>query len=525
MRLISVTAGIAVAVLALTGCTGGGSPDGEVVDGGTFVLGLPSDPGNLDPQASAASGLLQATLLAYDSLLSIDLDGNINSQLATDWGVEGNTVNLTLHEGITCSDGSSFTSEDVVANLEWVGNPENESPMLGVFLPVGAVATAQSETELTIELAAASPFVLNGLAVLPLVCGSAIDDREPMAAETHGTGPYVLTEIAQGDHYVYELRDDYTWGPDGATSATEGLPDEVVLRIVANETTAANLLLSGELNSAVVRGSDAARLEAAGLFVSETPAILGEMWFNQSADRVMNDINVRLALTKALNLDELAKVLTSGKGGPGTAFAVAAPAACVGDSVSAVLPEFDVEEAGELLDDAGWLLGSDGIRSKDGSPLEMNFVHGAIMGAGGAAAAELAVQTWTELGAKVTSRVQEETVLIETIFGTGDWDVAWLPLNISSPDQLVPFASGPAPAEGGSNFAQVDNADYLAGVERATQLPGAEGCDEWLDAESALVRDADIIPFANQSGLTFGAGATFVTYGQIAPMSIRMEAN
>src|SRR5690554_10252 len=522
MRLISIAAGVSVAVLALTGCTGGESPGGA--DSSTFTMGLSADPGNLDPQASAASGLLQATLLAYDSLLSIDSSGTISSQLATDWSLDGATVNLTLGENITCSDGAPFTAEDAAANLAWVGNPENQSPMLGVFLPAGAVATAVSETELTIELGAPSPFVLNGLAMLPMVCGNAIDDRSVLAAETHGTGPFVLTEAAQGDQYVYELRADYEWGPGGLSSATDGLPEKVVIRVVSNETTAANLLLSGELNAAAIIGSDSGRLDAAGLFRSETPVIAGQMWFNHSADRLMGDKTLRLALTHSLDLEQIEKVTTSDKGEPGTTFAVSDPVACVGDSVSGALPEFDVDAAAALLDDAGWKAGADGVRTKNGEPLTVTFIQDASMGAGGAAAAELAVQAWTALGVQVTSRVQEETVMIETVFGTGDWDVAWLPLNISSPDQLVPFASGPAPADGGSNFAQVDNADYIAGVEGAANLPGADGCDEWLDAESTLVRDANIIPFANQLGLTYGSGAEFTTNGQIVPLSIRMAS-
>ena len=48
-----------------------------------------------------------------------------------------------------------------------------------------------------------------------------------------GTGPYELTEAVPGDHYTYQIRDGYTWGPNGATTAEEGMPDTVVMKIVA----------------------------------------------------------------------------------------------------------------------------------------------------------------------------------------------------------------------------------------------------------------------------------------------------
>ena len=103
---------------------------------------------------------------------------------------------------------------------------------------------------MTLKLAAPAPFVLNGLASLPIVCPGGMDDRKSLAQATAGTGPYELTEAAPGDHYTYQIRDGYTWGPNGATTATEGMPDTIVMKIVQNETTSANLLLSGDLNAA-----------------------------------------------------------------------------------------------------------------------------------------------------------------------------------------------------------------------------------------------------------------------------------
>src|ERR1051325_11226061 len=93
-------------VVALAGCgSGTGTPGGGgVVEGGTFTLGLSSDPGNLDPQLGAGTSLFTVTQFAYDPLVSVDgTTGKIGSQLATEWAVDGTTVTLTLGEGITCA--------------------------------------------------------------------------------------------------------------------------------------------------------------------------------------------------------------------------------------------------------------------------------------------------------------------------------------------------------------------------------------------------------------------------------------
>jgi len=493
-------------------------------DSGTFTMTLSADPGNLDPQSAPTSVLFQTSKFAYDSLLSMaPEDGSIQSQLATDWSVDGTTVQLTLGDGITCSDGSPLTATDVVANLDYVADPANQSPFLGTYYPAGATAKADDAARtVTITLASPAPFVLNGLSDLPIVCASGMADRTKLASATQGTGPYVLTEAVPGDHYSYALREGYAWGPNGARTDVAGMPATVVLRIIENPSTAANLLLTGDVNSAAVTGPDAQRVAAQGLFTVDTGALFGEMWFNHNEGRSTADAAVRMALTQAADLTQVGQVLTAGQGSPATTFATLAPVACPGDSISAVLPAFDATAAGAALDAAGWTLGADGTRSKDGAPLSVTFLHDTSAGAAGQGAAELATQQWTALGITIVDKAQTGAATQETLFGTGDWDVAWITLNVSSPDQLVPFLSGPGMAAGGANFSGIANTDYDAAVTTAAAMPGTEGCPTWLEAESHLVAAADVVPFANSVVQTFGNGAEFAISGSLIPTSIRM---
>jgi peptide/nickel transport system substrate-binding protein len=527
MRLVRTVAGACVAGTVLTACGGGGGNggggDGDVASGGTFTMATSADPGNLDPQLSAASGLFQLSHFAYDSLVGSNADGKIVSGLAKDWKVDGTTVTLTMNDGITCADGSPFTAKDAADNLTWIADENNQSPFLGVFVPAGVTAEASDDTTLTLTLAGPAPFVMNGLAGVPMVCASGMEDRSVLAEETRGTGPYELTEAVPDDQYTYTKRDGYTWGPDGAGTDTKGLPDEIVVRIIQNETTAANLLLSGELNASQIVGPDAERLDKAGLFSTTVTAVLGDMWFNQAEGRPGADPAVRQALTQAVDLDQLAKVVSSGRGGPGTQLAASSPPACDGDAVSGNVPDNDLDAAKKLLDDAGWKPGPDGIRAKDGTPLAMTFTYDTGMGTGGSAGSELVNKAWKDLGVDVTTSPKDETAVVDTIFSTGDWDISWVPVNVSSPDQMVPFLSGPA-APDGNNFAHIENADYDAKVAEAMTKNGAEGCDQWLDAEAALYRDADVIPFANQDLAYFGSGAKFGIVDVLQPTSIRMLA-
>ncbi len=493
---------------------------------GTFTMVLNADPGNLDPQSGVASSLFQASQFAYDSLVSVAADGSIKSQLATDWKVDGTTVTLTLGEGITCSDGSPLTATDVVANLDYLGNPDNKNALGATYYPAGATAKADDATRtITITLAAPAPFVLNGLSNIPIVCASGMADRTKLASTTAGTGPYVLSEAVPGDHYTYTVRDGYTWGPNGATTDTAGMPATVVLRIVENPSTAANLLLTGDVNAAAVIGPDAQRLEQQNLFAVDTNALLGEMWLNHAEGRSTADAAVRMALTQSVDLTQLQQVLSGGAGAPPTTFATLAPVACPGDSITAALPAFDATAAGAALDAAGWVAGADGLRQKDGKPLSVTLLHDTSAGTTGQAAAELATQEWSALGITVVDKATTGPATQEALFSTGDWDVAWVALNVSSPDQLVPYLSGPAVAAGGANFSGITNADYDAGVKAASAKPGTDGCPDWLGAESKLVAAADVVPFANTVVKTFGNGAEFAISGSLIPTSIRLAAS
>src|SRR5436305_2777949 len=126
-RTLGCAVGVCVAATALAGCGGTGSAAGS----DTFTFGMSSDPGNLDPQSAAGGNLYQMSYFAYDPLLSVDSAGVIQSELATAWHVDGQTVTLTLHKGITCSDGSAFTARTAADNVNYLADPKNSSPFTG----------------------------------------------------------------------------------------------------------------------------------------------------------------------------------------------------------------------------------------------------------------------------------------------------------------------------------------------------------------------------------------------------------
>jgi peptide/nickel transport system substrate-binding protein len=516
--------GLATALGALTGCGGGSDQDGSgggAGGGGTFVFASTSDPGALDPQLSAVSALFALNGFGYDSLVAVDDEGEIGSQLAESWNVDGTTATFTLRDGITCSDGSAFTASVAAENINWMANPENLSPYLGAFLPAGVTAEGDDSSRvLTLTLAGPAPFLLQGLADLSLVCKAGLDDRSKLAAGTSGTGPYELSEAVPEDHYTYKLREDYAWGPFGATAA--GLPATVTMRVIPDETTAANLLAAKEINQAMFFGSDVDRVTGEGYNAIAIPAVMGEVVYNQSEGHAAADPAVRMALTQAVDLEALQVALTSGRGSAATGLAVVPPVGCDYDAVKGNVPAYSAGAAASALEGAGWAKGADGIYAKDGQPLALTFVWDSALGTGGGAAAELAVQQWAAAGIKVEASELDAARVSEAMFATGAWDILWEPINLSYPDQIVGFMSGPSVAEGGTNFAAIKNADYDDLTAQAMETQGVEGCPVWQQAETALFKAADIVPFANQNAYAVSQGATMAYHGRIVPTSVKL---
>ena len=529
MKRIPTIAVVGALALAVAGCgdDSGSPPAGSdaLVDGATFTLVLGADPGNLDPHFTSQGTALQIGRFLYDSLVNIDETGETVAGLAETWEGTTTTATYTLRDNITCSDGTPLTASMVAENISFVGDPENASSRIGVFVPAGATATGDDAAgTVTVTSPAPDPFLDRNVGGLPIVCEKGMENRDLLTQGADGTGMFTVTEAVADDHYTLTRRKDYAWGPGDWNTDERGLPDTAVIRIVGNETTTANLLLANEVNAALVVGPEKQRLEAQQLFQRDAVAPLGELWFNQEAGMPGVDEAVRRALTQALDLGELGQVVASGAGQPATGL-VGPGGPCNQDTVGSNLPTTDVEAARSALDAAGWTAGPDGIRTKDGQPLSLEVYVPTSVGPGLPAGAELIQQRWRDVGVEATIRSVSDAEVGQLIIGgEGSWGATILPLTVSMPTQLVPFLSGPTPPDG-VNFASINNAEYAENVQAASAIAGAGGCDQWAAAEVALFQHVDIVPFVNSTAPFFGQGATFeLSQSSLTPSSIRMLA-
>ncbi len=500
------------------------SAAGPTTGSGNFTLAVTDDPGNLDPSMTVLSVTRLASDLAYDTLVHQDADGKFISGLADSWAIKGNAVTFTLHPGITCADGTTLTATDVKTNIDFVSDPKNKSPLTGVIVPAGLTTKAEdSAGTVTVTSPTPNAFLLTQFTGLFIVCKAGMADHKTLAQKTDGTGPWVLSQAVPNDHYTYTLNPNYTWGPGGGPMTGPGIPATVNLRVIANQSTTANLLLSGEVNMAAVTGADVDRLTGAGLKTLDTRAPLGETFFNENTGRPGADPQVRLALATGSDMNALMKVATNGKGVPSTGLVTIDPLPCGQDTVTGNLPAYDANKAKSILDAAGWVAGSDGIRAKDGKKLSIKFIYGQSGGDAVAAAAELLAEEWKALGADVKPSVITSTQLNDVLFSSGDWDAGWIPITVSLPSQLVGFLSGPAPA---TNFAHLNNATYTADTTKAAATGDlTASCALWNSAESALFKASDVVPMFDTVASTFlKNGTAQYSGGELVGTSIRLAS-
>jgi peptide/nickel transport system substrate-binding protein len=527
----ATAAAICAAVLSLAACAGssgtGGdqhTTTGQYASGQTLTMILPSDPGNLNPDFTSLNVTLQVDAFLYDSLIATASNGSLEPNLATTWQGSTTTASYTLRNGITCSDGTALTASDVAANINFVGNPKNASNAIGLFVPPGATATADNATgTVTVKSPEPDAFLARDVGGLPIVCPAGLANRQSLAEGADGTGMYTLTNAVAGSQYTLTLRKGYRWGPAGVTSDTKGVPAKVVLKVVSNMTTAANLLIAGQANIGEVLGQDEQRLRAQRLDEQDMTAPFGDLWFNEKPGLPGASAAVRRALTEAVQLSQLGQVVTSDTGTPATGLVAPSQDPCRGNTVGSTLPGYNLAAAKAALTAAGWVPGPGGIRVKDGTKLAMAVYYPTGVGAGMASGAELLQQDWAGLGVQVTLRGITDAELDTAIVGgQAAWGAGLIPLAVTVPSQLVPFVSGPTPPKG-TNFAYINNAAYAADVARAANQTDTAGCPDWNAAESALFQATDPVPFVDSATPTFAAGATFqLSQAWVMPSTIRM---
>ncbi len=523
LTLLVSTMAIAAAVL-VAGCGSSGSDSGTPIEDGTFNYGINYDPGaDFNPYTNLKT--LAIASLAYDSLLHTSPDGKVVAGLAEDWSSTADSATYTIREGVTCADGTPLDAANVAKAINFVADPGNGVAIVGLTLPLTTFhATAdEAKRSVTVKLAEPFSFTVEAFGRMSIVCPKGLEDPARLTEESVGSGPYVLTGITPGDQLTFERREGYAWGPRGTKSSKE-MPKRINVKIGANDTTAANLLQSGDLNAASVAGADAQRLQAQDFFEQPVREQYGMLAFNQREGRVLRDEALRAALVTGVDLDQLERVATGGIGSRATSFMPAEPNVCNDESIPGNLPEFDPAAAKKMLAEAGWVPGPNGILERDGEELNLaiHYESYGSLGTTVTSVMELLQQQLRDLGIASTLTGDDLNSSLNVLFTTGNWDLYWGQQQFQYPsDLLLSYSGNPPPT--GLNFTGVDNPEVEELAPQALAKPAEQSCPVWLEIEESMLRHLNLVPVAIAVVPVFGQDATFdVVGGILEPTTIRM---
>lgn len=401
------------AVLAATGALMGCASSGEASGSGSSIdssgrsqvvvaMNATSEPAaGFDPLVSWGCGehvhepLIQSTLVTTDEQL------NIVSDLATEYlcSDDGLVWTFTIRDDVLFTDGEPLTARDVAFTVNGVIQSSASEADLSM------VDTAVAVSDTVVELHLNKPYnaLLYTLAVLGIVPEHAYG--EGYGAKPIGSGRYVLERWDKGQQVVFASNPDYY----GTTPTMER-----VVVVFMDEDAALAAVQKGEVDIAYTYATHAHQafdgyelvayetVDSRGVSLPTVPSGQTKVLEGDIAYEMGNDVTCDLAIRRAINCgidrESMIEQVLDGYG----------KVACsVGDgmpwSSDDMQVDFDREQANRLLEEAGWLRGEDGVRSRDGVRAAFDIWYSSDDSVRQALANEFANQM-SELGLEVTPR-------------------------------------------------------------------------------------------------------------------------
>ncbi len=407
-RVISLLCMAALVVSLLLGCGGeseersGGSGDGDSV-----VIAL--DPGSepeagFDPAYGWGAGehvhepLIQSTLTVTNTDLTIGYD------LATGYSVseDGLTWQVTIRRDAKFTDGEPLTAEDVAFTY----NTVKETSSVNDFTMLDH-AEAADDTTVIFHMTRPFSIWLYTMAEVGILPEHAYDSAT-YGTEPVGSGRYILKQWDKGQQVILEANPDYYGEAPKMKQVTILFMEEDAAFLAAQSGQVDLAYTSATYSEEEVDGYTLAAYESVdnrGLnlpAVSETTDSEGRTLGNDFT----SDVLVRRAINIGVDRQEMIDHVLNGYGSPAYSVCDQLPWYNEASEVA-----YDPEGAAALLDEAGWVLGEDGVREKDGVQAKMNLLYSNGDSVRQALAADFADQ-------------MEELGIICTIEGVG-WDTAY----------------------------------------------------------------------------------------------------
>ena len=423
---------------------------------GTVRFDLAADPRSLNPlflTPDAASVEQQVARLAFEPFIDLDERGRPQPALLQEiptrrnggLSADGRTIRYRLREGAEWSDGRAVTADDVLFTLRAILDPRNPVRSHEGYDLIDRAEALGSRTVVFHLKHAWAPAVMTyfsyGFSPQFVLPAHILRAEVPLAraafnaAPNVGDGPFRFLFWHRGEGLAYVANPRYWRGrPAVPNLAIRMIPDPSTnLLLLRSGSLDWNLLAPAQL--AVVRGDPHIR------FVAVPTAVVAGIAFNTS-HRPLDDVRIRRALAMSIDRAAISRKITLGFY-PVTN--MIQPRFSWAFDPSVREPQYDPAAADTLYDLAGWRRGSDGVRRRAGSPLQLTYVQfpETATGVRVATAIQAALR---ERGVDLTIKSVSNAQLFlprTGVLATGGFDLAYVPWTMGAdPDDSSVLGCG-----------------------------------------------------------------------------------
>lgn len=492
-------------VLALSACAappapqaGGGDAGAASASGGQVVLIIPEEPATLNQYLAVAAIVRQVADATTAGLSVVDQNGDFQPVLAeaipsiADGTVSEDflTVTWKLRPGLLWSDGTPITSDDVKFTWEAVSNPDSGAVLSNNFEKIASIDTPDELTAVVnySEVNSAYPMQF-AYGLLPRHATgepNAMEkwdwNRAPVTA-----GAFVVSEWNAGDSIVMDRNPNYY---------LDGQPflDRLIFKVVPDPGAQMAMMIQGEgqvhLWPGATKEDYDVQVEGEGQ-LQEVPGQWNmALRFNLSQPfdddtgatpphPILGDLKVRQALAHAIDYDTIINDVNPGVSPATSPFAYGWYRCDIPRNYT-----FDQDKANALLEDAGWVMGSDGIRVASGAANAVDGTRLTLQMEGYTnfqplvKLEEALVEMWKAVGVEATIQNDDFSIIFGSLADgaprkTGNFDILIYDSSLSIDPQAtiaglfhsnaIPSADNPA----GANYSRWINADADAAIDLA----------------------------------------------------------
>lgn len=504
--------------------------DGEI-SSDYLVWNIGTEPKTWDPQLNTAADGGHVILNLYDGLVrdtqegikmasaeSYDLSANAD-------GVEDTVYTFHLRDGLKWSDGQPVTAHDFEFAWKRACSPEMASPYAFLitdyikgayeyFSGEGSredvAVKALDDKTLQVELKQPTAYFLNLVSFFTympcredMVSTGEGWEKDPAKCVTNGA--FTLEEYKVGSHLLLKKNENF-WNADNVKLAG------IKALFISDATTSLQGYEAGEINvTSTLPGEEIPRLLAEDPNFSSDPALgTNYLVFNMD-NEVVGDINVRKALSLAIDRKMLTEQILRNGSVPAAAFVAPTFKLSTGESMRAmdengnVMEEYEIDPYAAKVEEAQAYLAAAGYPNGEGFP-ELNLLYFEQSG-NEALIVEAVQQMWEKnLGIKVNLQVQEFAVYSNTI-RTPDWSIAYYGWSADYNDPMTMLALFTAeglnearwrykPYAGVPDDTTLnpENEAYDAAVKKASVTSGPERDSYLIEAENVLMENMVICP-------------------------------